>query len=73
MLVTVSFTYMRNEADCVWRTLPEVSAIAGGRACEHRSPRRHQLKEHQLLPRDMLERSLPRGPGTIYDQGFLRI
>jgi hypothetical protein len=73
MLVMVSFTYMRNEADCVGRTLPVASASADGRACEHISPRRHQLKEHQLLPRDMLERSVPRGPGTIYDQSFLRI
>jgi hypothetical protein len=36
-------------------------------------PRRHQLKEHQLLPGDPLERPTPRGLGTIDGQEFLRI
>src|SRR4030095_13435074 len=31
VLVTVSFTYVRSEADCVWRALPRASAIAGWR------------------------------------------
>jgi hypothetical protein len=72
MLVTVSFTYMRNEADCVWRTFPRASAVAGRRAYGRMSPR-HQLKEHQLLPGQAVERPTSQGPGAIDHQGFLWI
>jgi hypothetical protein len=31
ILVTVSFTYMRSAADCVWRAIPRAAEIAGWR------------------------------------------
>jgi hypothetical protein len=33
-LVMISFTYMRSEADCVWRALPRASEAADRRAGE---------------------------------------
>ena len=38
ILVMVSFTYMRSEADCVWRAIPRAAEIAGWRSGRNTRP-----------------------------------